>query len=120
MARRIALIAVLIALLPLGSGCPNGASALLGNWTFTVENADTGVTLNSDGSATSFFIDGMIAGDLSFEVDGSKFILNVSRDDGTETALIGTITSDSTMNGAGIVWAGSDIGDSTLWSAVKQ
>lgn len=118
-ARRITLV-ITLAMLSTASGCPGAPSALLGAWTFTIGMTNTGVNLLPNGEATSFLIDATLMGELNWEVEGSRFILNLLTQEGNRFAYIGTITSDTAMNGGSVIWAGPGTGNSNTWSAVKQ
>jgi len=122
MTKRIALLTALILLLVLLPGCPPGSgSALVGSWTITFNTLDWGLQINTDGTAVPFQIGGgILLGAFTWEIDGSRVLFHQENMD-VRTIYAAELTSDTTMQGAFVRWAGSSLlGDSDTFTAVKQ
>ena len=118
MTKRIALLTTLLLSLVLMPGCPETGSVLVGDWIITVGSLDHGLQINADGTATSYMLDDIFPGTFTWKVDGTRVIFHhVSSVN--KLVWVAELTSETTMNGAAVFWAGS-VGSNYNWSAVKQ
>ena len=112
------LVVVALVLLP---GCPLAGSNLAGTWVFAIAGGEVGVILMPNGEATSFMIDGIFAGTLSWHVHGDQFVMDSTVVNSSRTIFSALISSDGTMlDGAGVAWSGSNQGLADTFTATKS
>ncbi len=117
MRKRAWLIAMVMTAPILLAGCP-GAGQYAGTWTVTIGANDYGLTLNANGTATAFMLDGTLTGTLTWETQGD--VLTIHREvNGDMIRYIGQVVNYATSGGY-IIWAGPGTGTGGNWSAVKQ
>lgn len=85
----------------------------MGTWVFTIGGLDLGMQLNANGEAVPYMLDDILPGTFTWEVDGTRVILHhVSSVN--KLVWAAELTSETTMNGAAVFWAGS-VGSSLIW-----
>jgi len=102
-------------------GCPGTGSALVGAWTFTFGSSDFGVTLSQDGEATSFLIDGILTGSLTWHTHDDQFVMDQIRTSGSRFIYTALISNDGQMlDGARVTWSGPGTGIGAAFSGAKM
>ena len=121
MTKRTALLTTLILSLVLLPGCPGtptAGSAAVGDWLITYNNLVFGLELKANGEAVPIPLGQPLAGTFTWEVVGTGVVM-YQEFANEKVVWAAELTSDTTMNGAFIVWAGN-IGVTHTWDAVKQ
>ena len=124
MRKRIVMVGLLVVLVLLLPSCPGTPSPLVGVWTLVLGSDTIGLELNADGSASSFPSPDTLDGVLSWEINGTEFILRRVKENpmgpSVSVLYVGRLVNDSSIYGAWIHWEGGPYGSSGLFSAEKQ
>lgn len=119
MTKQIVLLALPILSLVTLTGCPGAGSAVVGSWVITFNGPDYGMTFLANGQVIPFEIDAMLFGTFSWEQEGNRVVLH-HVDGDSKVIWTAELTSNTTMNGAWIIFAGANAGVSNTWAGVKQ
>jgi len=116
---RIALFTTLILSLVLLPGCPGAAAVVVGTWTITINGVTSAdLTIQADGTAVSI----PLTGTFTWNLDGTRVLLEQVHPHFSRV-WSAELTSDTTMDGANVLWKGSTsvstVGDSQTFTGVK-
>ncbi len=122
MAKRFPLLIALTLALTLLSSCPGATSPLVGTWILTRGTNPMGLEIKANGEAESYSIpqgNGHLGGELTWEVEGTRFLIHQFTAGPDYFIYAGRITNNSSIEGNYIGWDGQFAGSNGTWSAVK-